>query len=58
LQGPSKNSKTSSRGVNKDTHDQTSTVQAKFAKDVRCLVSVLEEFGNTFEEDNADRLIV
>jgi len=29
-------------------YDQTSTVQAKFAKDVRSLLSVMEEFGIHF----------
>ena len=38
------------RGKQGDTrhHDKTSTVQAKFAKDVRSLLSVMDEFGIHF----------
>ena len=33
-------------------HDQTSSVQKSFAKDVRSLVSVIEELGNPFDEES------
>ena len=35
-------------------HDQTTSVQASFTKDVRSLVKVMEELGNPFEEDSPD----
>ncbi len=37
-------------------HDQTSSVQDAFAKDVHSLISVMKELGNPFEEDSTDLL--
>ena len=34
--------------------DETTSVQGSFNKDVRSLVKVMEELGNTFEEDDLD----
>ena len=39
-------------------HDQTASVQSAFIKDVQPMVSVIEDFGNPFEEDNADLLVL
>ncbi len=39
-------------------HDQTSSVQASFAKDVRSLVSAFEDLGNPFEEESTDLLVL
>jgi len=39
--------------ANKATHvimTKLSTADTEFIKDIRCLVSVMEEFGNIFEE--------
>ena len=38
--------------------DQTPSVQASFVKDVRSLVSVIEEMGNPFEEESQDLVIL
>ena len=35
-------------------HDQTPSIQAAFKKDVNLLVSVIEDLGNPFEEENID----
>ncbi|KAG1692631.1 Lysosome membrane protein 2 [Nymphon striatum] len=35
-------------------HDQTPSVQTSFVKDVRSLVDVIEEMGNSFEEESQD----
>ena len=39
-------------------HDQIPSVQAAFAKDVRSLISVIEDLGNPFEEESADLLVL
>ena len=39
-------------------HDQTASVQASFIKDVRSLIKVMEEFGNPFEEDSLDLVVL
>ena len=39
-------------------HDQTSSVQKSFAKDVHSLVSVVEELGNSFDEESQDLLVL
>ncbi len=39
-------------------HDQTSSVQASFAKDVHSLVSTFEDLGNPFEEESTDLLVL
>ncbi len=39
-------------------HDQTPSIQAAFAKDVRSLVSVIEDLGNPFEEESTDLLVL
>ena len=47
-------------GRREDTrhHDQTPSVQTSFAKDVRALVSVIEELGNPFEEESMDLVVL
>ena len=44
--------------INTNHHDQTPSVQTSFAKDVYSLVSVMEEFGNPFEEESTDVLVI
>ena len=44
--------------VNIDHHDQTPSVQISFVKDVRSLVSVMEDLGNPFEEASGDLLVL
>ena len=44
--------------VNTHHHDQTTSVQTSFAKDVRSLVAVIEEFGNPFEEKSQELLVL
>ena len=39
-------------------HEQLPSVQSAFGKDVRALVSSIEEMGNPFEEDTADLLVL
>ena len=39
-------------------HDQTASMLNAFRKDVCSLVSVMEELGNLFEEENEDRLVL
>ncbi len=39
-------------------HDQTTSIQAAFAKDVRSLVSAIEDLGNPFEEESTDLLVL
>ena len=39
-------------------HDQAASVQISFAKDVRSLVTVIEELGNPFEEESQDLLVL
>ncbi len=51
------------RKVDTRHHDQTSSVQASFAKasfakDVRSLVSAFEDLGNPFEEESTDLLVL
>ena len=48
----------SGRKTDKDTrhHDQTSTTQMTFAKNVKSMVEVIEEMGNPFTEDTKDLL--
>ena len=38
--------------------DQTPSVQTSFTKDVRALVSVIEELGNPFEEESMDLIVL
>ena len=47
-------------GRREDTrhHDQTPSVQTSFTKDVRALVSVIEELGNPFEEESMDLIVL
>ena len=47
-------------GRREDTrhHDQTPSEQTSFAKDVRALVSVIEELGNQFEEESKDMAVL
>lgn len=39
-------------------HDQTASVQISFARDVRSLVAAIDEFGNPFEEESQDLLVL
>ena len=39
-------------------HDQTPSIQAAFAKDVRSLVSTFKDLGNPFEEESTDLLVL
>ena len=39
-------------------HDQTLSVQAAFAMDVHSLVSEIYNFGNPFEEESTDVLVL
>ena len=39
-------------------HDQTASVQRAFARDVRSLVTVIQELGNPFEEMSQDMLVL
>ena len=39
-------------------HDQLSSVQTAFLKDVQSMIKVMEEFGNPFEEDSQDLLVL
>ncbi len=39
-------------------HDQATSVQISFAKDVCSLVTVIEELGNPFEEESQDLLVL
>lgn len=47
-----------SRKVDTHHHDQTASVQTSFARDVCSLLAVLEEFGNPFEEESQDLLVL
>ena len=44
--------------ANTHHHDQISSVQAAFDKDVRSLVIVIEDLGNPFEEESTDLLVL
>ena len=46
------------RRVDTHHHDQTASVQTSFARDVRSLVTVVEELGNPFEEKSQDLLVL
>jgi len=39
-------------------HEQTPSVQANFAKDICSLISVIEDYGNPFEEEYVDLLVL
>jgi len=39
-------------------HEQTPSVQANFAKDISSLISVIEDYGNPFEKEGADLLVL
>ena len=47
-------------GRREDTrhHDQTPSVQTSFTKDVRAIVSVIQELGNPFEEESMDLIVL
>lgn len=47
-----------SRKVDTRHHDQTASVQTSFGRDVRSLLAVMEEFGNPFEEESQDLLVL
>ena len=46
------------RRVDTHHHDQTASVQISFAKDVRSLLTVIEDMGNRFEEESQDLLVL
>lgn len=50
------------QGVPKDRirhhHDQSPSVQVKFARDVQSLVQVFQELGNPFEEESRDIIVL
>ena len=39
-------------------HDQSASVQRAFIKDVKSMVTVMEDFGNPFKEDSQDLLVL
>ena len=39
-------------------HDQSASVQRAFVKDVKSMVTVIEDFGNPFQEDSQDLLVL
>jgi len=39
-------------------HDQSASVQSAFVKDIQSIVSVTEDFGNPFEEESQDLLVL
>lgn len=39
-------------------HDQSASVQTVFLKDVESMVNVMEDFGNPFEEESQDQLVL
>ena len=51
---------TDSGMISQDTrdHDQSASVQAAFFKDVQSMVNVMEDFGNPFEEESQDLLVL
>jgi hypothetical protein len=50
----------SNQDLSQDTkhHDQSSSVQTAFHKDVQSMIKVMEDFGNPFEEDSQDLLVL
>lgn len=46
------------RRVDTHHHDQTASVQISFAKDVRSLLTVIEDMGNPFEQESQDLLVL
>ena len=40
--------------MNTRHHDQTANVQEAFVKDVRSLLDVIDELGNSFEEERLE----
>jgi len=39
-------------------HDQSASVQTAFLKDVQSVIRMMEDFGNSFEEDSQDLLVL
>ena len=39
-------------------HDQSASVQTAFQKDVQSVIRMMEDFGNSFEEDSQDLLVL
>jgi len=39
-------------------HDQSASVHSAFVKDVQSIISVMEDFGNPFEEESQDLLVL
>lgn len=48
----------SKKSDNTRHHDQTASVQVAFIKDVRSLVGAMEHFGNPFEEESKDLIVL
>ena len=48
----------SKKSDNTRHHDQTTSVQVSFIKDVQSLVSAMEHFGNQFEEERKDLIVL
>ena len=48
----------SKKSDNTHHHDQTTSVQVSFIKDVRSLVNAMEHFGNPFEEESKDLIVL
>jgi len=48
------------RNTSPDTrhHDQSASVQSTFVKDVQSMVNVMEDFGNPFQEESPDLLVL
>ena len=44
--------------MNTHYHDQISSVQAAFLRDIRSLVIVIEDIGNPFEKESTDLLVL
>ena len=48
----------SKKSDNTRHHDQTTSVQVSFLKDVQSFVSAMEHFGNPFEEESKDLIVL
>ena len=47
-----------SRKVETHRHDQIASVQTSFGRDVHSLLAVMEVFGNPFQEESQDLLVL
>ena len=48
----------SKKSDNTHHHDQTASVQVSFIKDVQSLVNTIEHFGNLFQEESKDVIVL